>query len=108
ERLGAAIRASTVPVVAWVGPVGARAEGDALFLVYSSDLAAMAPGAGIGPGRPFDPATRVSKEPLAEVAEHARALEALAAGSGTTASGVRRAVNAALPAGPARSARAVA
>ena len=61
-RLGRFIHGATVPVVAWVGPAGARAEGGALFLVYGSSLAAMAPGAGLGPARPFDLATAPSHE----------------------------------------------
>ncbi len=108
ERVAEAIRSAPVPVVAWVGPLGAKAQGDALFLVYSSGLAAMAPGAGLGPGRPFDPATRASTEPGDQVADHERALEALAPGAGATAAGVRRVAATALPAGPALSAKAVA
>ena len=50
----ATVAAVSVPVIGWVGPAGARAEGGALLLLYSSSLAAMAPGAGVGPGRPFD------------------------------------------------------
>src|SRR5207302_719768 len=48
-RLGMDIRAATVPVIAWIGPTGARAAGGALFVVYSTGLVAIAPGAGIGP-----------------------------------------------------------
>src|SRR5437762_3608832 len=66
-RLGQFIRAASVPVVAWVGPLGARVEGGALFLVYGSDLPAVAPGAGIGPARPFDLATRASAGAPAQV-----------------------------------------
>jgi membrane-bound serine protease (ClpP class) len=101
KTLAAEIRKATVPVVAWVGPLGAKAQGQALFLVYSSALAAMAPGAGLGAGVPFDPAERASKEPPAVVEANKRALEALAPGAGATAAGARLAAGHALPAGPA-------
>jgi membrane-bound serine protease (ClpP class) len=68
----------------------------------------MAPGAGIGPGRPFDLATRASTEPPAEVAANVAALQRLAPGAGASPSGVRSIVNQALPAGPARRVGAVA
>jgi membrane-bound serine protease (ClpP class) len=102
------LRHATVPVVTWVGPVGARAEGGAMFLVYGSDLAAMAPGAGIGPARPFDLATSASREPAAQVASNSARLAALAPGSGATGRGALLSVGRALPAGPALDAGAVA
>jgi membrane-bound serine protease (ClpP class) len=107
-QLATFIRSASVPVVAWVGPLGAKAQGQALYLVYGSALAAMAPGAGIGPGRPFDPATTASREPVTEAVAHALALESLAPGAGASGAGVRAVVERALPAGPARSAGAVA
>jgi membrane-bound serine protease (ClpP class) len=108
-RLGEAIREARVPVVAWVGPTRARAEGGALFLVYSTSLVAMAPGAGLGPARPFDLATTASREDPAEVASLSRRLLALAPGAGATAAGVARLVQgAAMPAGPALRTGAVA
>jgi membrane-bound serine protease (ClpP class) len=42
------IRAAGVPVIAWVGPSGARAEGPALTVVRATGLQAVAPGAGVG------------------------------------------------------------
>lgn len=87
-RLGEAIRRARVPVVAWVGPRGARAEGGALFVAYSSSLAAMAPGAGIGPARPFELSRRAGAEEPAEVADLSRRLAALAPGAGATPQGV--------------------
>jgi membrane-bound serine protease (ClpP class) len=108
SRLGAAVRAATVPVVGWVGPLGAKAQGGALYLVYGSRLASMAAGAGLGPGRPFDPATRASTEPAAAVATNTGALGSLAPGAGATAAGVRVVVDRPLAAGPARDAGAVA
>jgi membrane-bound serine protease (ClpP class) len=107
EDLAAFIRSTSVPVVAWVGPTGARAQSGALSLVYSSGLIAMAPGAGLGPGRPFDLSTRASKEDPAEATAHAAAIERLAAGSGATRSGVEAAIRTALPAGPALRSHAV-
>ena len=102
------VRASGVPVVAWIGPSGARAEGGALFLVYASSLVTMAPGAGIGPARPFDLATRASRESPASVAASEAALRTLAAGAGVGAAAVHRLVaGSPLAAGPALRAGAV-
>jgi membrane-bound serine protease (ClpP class) len=101
--LGRFIRSASVPVVAWVGPSGARASGGALFLLYGSSLAAMAPGAGVGPARPFDLATRASRESAAEVVMQTDTLLALAPGSEATPEGVRQLVNGpAVAAGKAR------
>lgn len=107
--LGRFIRSASVPVIAWVGPIGARAEGGALWLLYGSSLAAMAPGAGIGPARPFDLATTAGREAPAEVASQSAALEALAPGAEASAAGVRALVGGAtLAAGRARALGAVA
>jgi membrane-bound serine protease (ClpP class) len=107
--LGRFIHGATVPVIAWVGPAGARAEGGALFLVYGSSLAAMAPGAGLGPARPFDLATAPSREDPARVEMLGAELASIAPGSGATAAGARRLLSGpALPAGPALDAGAVA
>jgi membrane-bound serine protease (ClpP class) len=102
ERLGRFIRGACVPVVAWIGPLGARASGGALFIVYSSSLVAMSLGAGIGPATPFDLGTRASREDPSEVRRLGAKLVALAPGSGGSPDGVRRLVQGqALPAGPA-------
>jgi membrane-bound serine protease (ClpP class) len=101
EELGRFIRSATVPVVAWVGPTGARAAGGALFLLYSSGLVAVAPGAGIGPGRPFDLGTKASAESPSTLAAGEAALQRLAVGAGVSLGGVRRALSGpVLPAGP--------
>jgi len=109
ERLARVIRSSSVPIVVWVGPSGARAAGGALFILYSSSLAAMAPGSGVGPGVPFDLATSASKESPSVVAEATASLLALASGAEARAEGVRAAAaGPALPAGPALDRGAVA
>ena len=43
-----------VPVIAWVGPVPAKASGAGLLLMYASSLAAVQPGAQVGPLMPLD------------------------------------------------------
>jgi membrane-bound serine protease (ClpP class) len=43
-----------VPVISWVGPVPARASGAGLLLLHASSLAAVAPGAQVGPLTPVD------------------------------------------------------
>lgn len=45
---------SEVPVIAWVGPTPAKAQGAGLLFLYASSLAAVAPGAGVGPLQPLD------------------------------------------------------
>jgi membrane-bound serine protease (ClpP class) len=106
-QLGRFIRAASVPVIAWVGSTGARAEGGALYLVYGSSLATMAPGAGIGPGPPFDLGTRASAESRVARARNVDALTALAPGAGATEAGARAAIGTALAAQPALDAGAV-
>ena len=48
------IHGATVPVIVWVGPSPAKARGAGLLLMYAASLAAVAPGAGIGPLEPLD------------------------------------------------------
>lgn len=108
-RLGEAVRRARVPVVAWVGPRGARAEGGALFVVYSSSLVAMAPGAGIGPARPFELSRTAGAEEPDEVAQWSRRLAALAPGAGASPAAVEELVEGAvMPAGRALRSGAVA
>jgi len=107
-QLGRVIRAARVPVVAWIGPSGARAEGGALFLVYSSALVAMAPGAGIGPASPFDLGTASSREDPAVVSRLAGELVGLASGAGADPEGLRGLLSEpSLPAGRALDSGAV-
>jgi membrane-bound serine protease (ClpP class) len=76
--------------------------------VYSSDLVSMAPGAGIGPARPFDLSTKASREPASEVARGAAMLRELAAGAGLDPQATDRLVRgAALAAAPAQRAGTV-
>jgi membrane-bound serine protease (ClpP class) len=48
------IHSATVPVIVWVGPSPAKAEGAGLLLMYASSLGAVAPGVGVGPVEPLD------------------------------------------------------
>ncbi len=45
---------SPVPVVVWVGPPGALAQGSAVLLLEAAHVAATSPGSGVGPGSPAD------------------------------------------------------
>ncbi|HKZ76195.1 MAG TPA: hypothetical protein VJ259_05980, partial [Actinomycetota bacterium] len=42
------------PVIAWVGPAPAKAQGAGLLFLYASSLAAVSPGSGVGPLQPLD------------------------------------------------------
>lgn len=48
------IHAAEVPVIVWVGPAPAKARGAGLLLMYAAGVAAVAPGAGVGPLQPLD------------------------------------------------------
>lgn len=52
--LASRVAAMRVPVVAWVGPVPAKAAGAGLLLMYAASLAAVAPGSQTGPLHPID------------------------------------------------------
>jgi membrane-bound serine protease (ClpP class) len=88
RELGRFVRDATVPVIAWAGPAGARVQGAALFLYYGTGLVTMAPGAGLGPARPFDLGVRADGESAASVRANGVALQALAVGSGASPAGV--------------------
>jgi membrane-bound serine protease (ClpP class) len=69
------IERSRIPVVAWAGPPGGRAEGGALLVLQAAHRAYVANGASVGPGAPVDlgdpeaiPAGAVATE-LARLAE---------------------------------------
>jgi membrane-bound serine protease (ClpP class) len=53
-RLAEEIHAATVPVIVWVGPSPAKAEGAGLLLMYAASMGAVAPGVGAGPVEPLD------------------------------------------------------
>jgi membrane-bound serine protease (ClpP class) len=53
-RLVDAIRGAPIPVVAWVGPPGARAENAAALLVLAAKIPALAPGTHLGPIETLD------------------------------------------------------
>jgi membrane-bound serine protease (ClpP class) len=67
------IHDASVPVIVWVGPAPAKAEGAALLFLYAASLGAVAPGAGVGPLEPLDLAGDEPAIPQREV-------EALATG----------------------------
>jgi membrane-bound serine protease (ClpP class) len=48
------IHVATVPVVAWVGPSPAKAQGAGLLFLYAASVGAVAPGVGVGPLEPLD------------------------------------------------------
>jgi len=43
-----------VPVIVWVGPSPAKAQGAGLLFLYAASLGAVAPGVGVGPFEPLD------------------------------------------------------
>lgn len=45
---------ATVPVIVWVGPSPAKAQGAGLLFMYAASLGAVAPGVGLGPLEPLD------------------------------------------------------
>ncbi len=53
-ELARRVHDAAVPVVVWVGPAPAKAQGAGLLLMYAASLSAVAPGAGIGPLTPLD------------------------------------------------------
>lgn len=66
------IHAATVPVIVWVGPAPAKAQGAGLLLMYAASLGAVAPGVGVGPTVPLDlagaPGLGVSKSVVPNLA----------------------------------------
>lgn len=52
RKITTAITGSSVPVVVWVAPAGARAASAGFFILMSADVAAMAPGTNTGAAHP--------------------------------------------------------
>jgi membrane-bound serine protease (ClpP class) len=87
--LGHTIFEARVPVIVWVGPVPAHAAGGGLLLVYASQYAVVAPGAGVGPVEPLDLARPTGRDaPLAERATAAARRWSEVTGRPTTFPGV--------------------
>ncbi len=80
------IRASAVPVAAWVGPTGARAEGGAALLVEAAHLAFLAPSSEIGKAHPV----RLDDPDGSSVAEVRATLGRLAEANDRDAAGAAR------------------
>jgi len=91
------ISRASVPVVAWIGPSGARASGGALLAIEASLLLTMAPGAGIGPALPLDSGTAASRLSPAERRAQEESFATVAGAAGRDRTILRQAV----PAGPA-------
>jgi membrane-bound serine protease (ClpP class) len=53
-ELARRVHEATVPVVAWVGPSPAKAQGAGLLLLLAASVGAVAPGVGVGPLTPLD------------------------------------------------------
>jgi membrane-bound serine protease (ClpP class) len=63
---------ATVPVIVWVGPSPAKAQGAGLLFLYAASLGAVAPGVGVGPLEPLDLAGGDPQIPIADVQDLAR------------------------------------
>lgn len=53
-ELAERIHDASVPVIVWVGPSPAKAQGAGLLFMYAASLGAVAPGVGVGPLEPLD------------------------------------------------------
>jgi membrane-bound serine protease (ClpP class) len=53
-ELAKEVHAASVPVIVWIGPAPAKAQGGGLLLMYAASLGAVAPGVGVGPTEPLD------------------------------------------------------
>src|SRR5262245_4262691 len=85
-----AIQASTVPVLCWVGPPGARAASAGAFILISCPFAAMAPGTNVGAAHPVGITGDVMSEKVTNDA--AAYIRSLAQQHGRNAAWAERAV----------------
>lgn len=76
--INAAIISSTVPVIAYVTPAGARAASAGVFIMYASHLSGMAPGTNIGAASPVNLMPAESQPKMIDV-EHKKAVNDAAA-----------------------------
>ncbi|MBI4260900.1 MAG: hypothetical protein HY658_10080 [Actinobacteria bacterium] len=53
-ELAVRVDRATVPVVVWIGPPGARAEGSGALIAAAADLVVISPGSALGPATPLD------------------------------------------------------
>jgi len=89
EALLRRVRDARVPVIAWVGPVGARVAGSAVALLAVDSLSVASPGVGIGPASPVDLLDAsgpglppgIFLDPVARLGRELTAAEALEAGT---------------------------
>ncbi|MFO7591241.1 MAG: NfeD family protein [Acidimicrobiia bacterium] len=81
-----AIRGSAVPVVAWAGPTGARAEGGAALIVAAAHVAFAAPSSEIGTADPV----RLDDPDASSMADVRRELVRLADATGRDPAGTAR------------------
>jgi membrane-bound serine protease (ClpP class) len=82
------VRASTVPVIVWVAPRGARAPSAAVLIAYAADFFYVAEGTEIGPVMPVSMEQGWSREQASTASERATtALASLAEQNGRTVLG---------------------
>jgi membrane-bound serine protease (ClpP class) len=86
DDLVRAVRRSRVPVVVWVGPAGASAEGGAVLLLEAAPVAFVAPGSDVGPAHPV----RLDDPEATPIAQVRRDLARLATVNGRSARGAAR------------------
>jgi membrane-bound serine protease (ClpP class) len=111
REMVSALLSSPVPVIAWVGPPGARAGSAGVFVVMAANLATMAPGTNIGAAHPVQSGGGDIPGELGEkVASDAAAFaEAIAAQRGRNVEWAAKAVrqSSSIPAGTAEEWRVV-
>ena len=87
------ISASTVPIIVYVSPAGARAASAGTFITLSAHIAAMAPGTNIGAAHPVSVGQKMDKETTEKATNDAAAyIRSLAEKSGRNAAWAEDAV----------------